>query len=36
MKKIKNELRSVEFTHLSAKYSVKSETSPNNVYFLKQ
>lgn len=36
MKKIKNELRSVEFTHLSAKYSLKSENSPNNFYFLKR
>jgi hypothetical protein len=28
-RKIKSELRSVEFTHLAAKYSLKSENSPN-------
>lgn len=34
MKKIKNEFRSVEFAHLSAKYSLKNENSTNNFYFL--
>lgn len=29
MEKLKSELKSVEFTPLSAKYSLKSENSPN-------